>query len=192
MTPSVSVGIGTYQVTVTDANGCAATDEVIVKSGGNIVVNAGADVTTCSVSTTLTATVTGGVAPFTYKWSNGLLTPSVSVGIGTYQVTVTDANGCASTDEVIVKSGGNIVVNAGADITTCAPTANITPTVTGGTAPFTYKWSDGKTTPSVSVGVGTYRVTVTDANGCSGSDEIVVTTGSSNLRISSVAFYESR
>ena len=183
-TPSVSVGIGTYQVTVTDANGCTATDEVIVKSGGNIAVNAGADVTTCAPSTTLNATVTSGVAPFAYKWSNAATTSSISVGIGTYQVTVTDANGCAATDEVIVKSGGNIAVNAGADITTCAPTATITPTVTGGIAPFSYTWSNGKTTPSVSLGIGTYQVTVTDANGCSASDEIVVTTGSSNLKAS--------
>ena len=178
-TLAVTVGAGTYRISVTDANGCSASDEIVVSSG-NLTVSAGADIATCAATTTITPTVSGGIAPFKYIWSSGQTTPSVSVGAGTYRVSVTDANGCSGNDEITVTNSSNLSISAGNDITTCAATTTITPTVSGGTAPFSYKWSSGQTTASITVGAGSYHVTVTDANGCSANDTVMVTTGSSN------------
>ncbi len=175
---TITVGVGTYRLTVTDASGCSGTDEVIVSTANALNVNAGADKSVCSGATTLlSVAASGGSAPFSYLWSNLQTTPSVTVGAGTYRVTVTDASGCSGSDEVIVTTANVLNVNAGADKSVCAgATTLLSVAVSGGSAPFSYLWSNLQTTPSVTVGAGTYRVTVSDASGCSGSDEVIVTT----------------
>jgi hypothetical protein len=163
-------------------NGCTASTQIEVKNS-TPSVDLGADRTITSGQTaTLTATITKGVAPFTYAWSNGLpATPSVSVSTaGTYRVTITDANGCTATDAVIVtvSTNNSLVVNAGADASTCKNVSKtFTASVSNGTAPYTYLWSNAATTPSISVKTaGNYTVTVTDATGATGSDLVVLTT----------------
>ena len=137
---------GAYTVTVTDSNGCVTSCDVTVGSS---------DIPTCTTTTTdttcgdsngsATVSATGGVAPYTYIWSNGATTATASsLAAGTYTVTVTDLNGCSS------ECLANIVDSS-------APTCSITPTdtacgesngsaqanATGGTAPYTYAWSNG-------------------------------------------------
>ncbi len=179
--------VGIYTVTAQNpefgiGNGCTATAQIDVKNN-NPIVDLGADRTISSgQSATLTATVTRGLAPFTYLWSNNLgTTPSVSVSnSGTYTVTVTDANGCTATDAVVVtvSTNNSLIVNAGADATTCKNVAKtFTASVSNGVAPYTYLWSNAKTTASISVNTaGNYTVTVTDATGATGSDLVVLTT----------------
>ncbi|MBL7817600.1 MAG: SprB repeat-containing protein [Saprospiraceae bacterium] len=178
-TPSVNVGIGSYQVTVTDNNGCIRIAESKVLQSNILGISLGDDKTVCgNNTTTLTAIISGGTAPFSYSWSNNQTTPSVSVGVGSYQVTVTDSNGCSGSDQVQVQQSTRLTVNAGEDQTVCgSDSTTITATVLGGTAPFKYIWNNNQTIPSINVGIGSYQVTVTDANGCSGSDSIEVASG---------------
>lgn len=182
-TPSITVSTPqNYAVIVTNADffRCSATDDVDV-SLSTLVVLLGADKTVCpNATTTITPSISGGKAPFTYAWKNGQSTPSVTVGAGTYQVSVTDDNGCLSSDEVVVTTSNSLIANAGADKTVCSGlTTDLTATATGGVAPFTFHWSNGQNTPSVNVGIGTYQVTAMDANGCSANDEVIVKGGNS-------------
>ena len=97
----------TYIVTVTDGKGCTATNQVTIGTVDAPTVNAGNDVVLCiDGSTVLSASATGGVAPYIYNWSNGLGTgPNKTVSpeeTTTYSVTVTGNNGCVSHDFVTV------------------------------------------------------------------------------------------
>ncbi len=105
---SVTIGApGTYTVTVTGANGCSASDSVaITEDRAAPSVEAGLpQVLTCAApSVTQTASVTGGVPPYTYLWTPGDVTsPGITVDApGTYTVRVTGANGCSASDNVDV------------------------------------------------------------------------------------------
>ena len=81
------------------------------------------------------------------------------------------------TDDVEVFVIGQApIIDLGADIDICVGEQTyLTPTVTGGSGPFTYSWSTGQFGPTIIVGGGNYTVTVTDANGCQASDDIIVT-----------------
>jgi hypothetical protein len=145
-------------------------------------VSLGSDVSTCSTSPiTLTPSVSGGTPSYNYAWSNGSTNSTINVSTsGTYKITVTDSKGCTAIDEVVVTNGSGITVNAGNDVTICG-TSNVTlsASATGGNGAYTYKWSNGATTQSITTSsTGIFKVTVTDGNGCSGTDEVEVKTGS--------------
>ena len=126
----------------------------------------------CNGTGTGTATVsaTGGEAPYTYAWSNGGTTATITgLMAGTYSVTVTDANGCTDDCTATVGEPSGLTADCGSTDASCNGVADGTAdvTATGGSAPYTYAWSNGATTASLTgVAAGTYSVTVTDANGC--------------------------
>jgi gliding motility-associated-like protein len=115
--------------------------------------------------------VSGGTSPYTYLWSNGATTEDISgLDAGTYTVTISDANGCTTNTQVTVETIiSDITVTPVVTNTTCtASLGAINITVSGGTSPYTYLWSNGATTEDISgLDAGTYTVTITDANGCS-------------------------
>jgi hypothetical protein len=119
---------------------------------------------------TANASTTGGVAPYSYSWSNGATTQSVNgLTAGSYTVTVTDAtNNSMSTTVTVTQPTQLNVSTTKTDETTAGAndgTANATPS--GGTSPYSYSWSNGATTQSVTgLAPGNYTVTVTDTNGC--------------------------
>ncbi|PXY01312.1 hypothetical protein DF185_11765, partial [Marinifilum breve] len=161
---------GNYSVVVTDANGCSSTDDVNVTVHPNPTVDLGADQETCAGNT---ITLDAGNAGATYLWSNGSTTQTITVSTsGNYSVVVTDANGCSSTDDVNVTVHPNPVVDLGLDQETCAGN---TITLDAGNAGSTYLWSNGVTTQTIIVSTsGNYSVVVTDANGCSTTDDVNV------------------
>ena len=171
-TQNISVGTsGNYSVVVTDANGCSASDDVNVTINANPVVDLGADQSTCAGNT---INLNAGNPGATYLWNTGATTQTISASTsGNYSVVVTDANGCSATDDVNVTINVNPVVDLGADQSTCA--GNII-TLDAGNPGATYLWSTGETTQNILVGTsGNYSVVVTDANGCSASDDVNVT-----------------
>jgi gliding motility-associated-like protein len=168
----------TYNLTVTDANGCTDTDAITINVNAAPNANAGLDQTIC-VGQSATLTGSGGTG---YSWSSGGTSANETVSPGsnaTYTLTVTNAAGCQDTDDV------NVIVNAlpnafaGNDITVCnGGTATIN--ATGGTS---YNWNGGlgagasHTINNITVPV-TYTVTVTNANGCTNTDDIFINVGS--------------
>lgn len=174
-TPMITgLGAGTYTVTVTDANGCTASQTYIVMEPPLLNVNAvGTDVL-CPGETTGTANAVafGGTAPYTYEWSTGATTQVLNgLGAGTYTVTATDASNCTAVGTVTIDQAQAPIVTISATEVVCGEgsTGDATANVVGGTPPYTYLWSNGATTPTVSnLPEGTYTVTVTDANGCTG------------------------
>ncbi|MCB9185744.1 MAG: hypothetical protein H6601_03275 [Flavobacteriales bacterium] len=121
-------------------------------------------------SGSVSVAVQGGTSPYTYLWSNGATTSSVNgLAAGSYSVTVTDVNGCTKTCQTTVSQPNALSVDCSKVDGTCANNnqASVSVSASGGTAPYTYLWSNGATTASINgLAAGTYSVTVTDANGC--------------------------
>ncbi|HXH17590.1 MAG TPA: T9SS type A sorting domain-containing protein [Chitinophagales bacterium] len=122
------------------------------------------------------AAVNGGTPPYTYSWSTGATTDSIAgISTGHYTVTVTDAGGCMRAEYYTLSVSGVLLTVTAVSITqtTCPESSDgaIKVTTTGGTAPYTYNWSNGATGDSISgLPVGTYSVSVTDADGCFSSE----------------------
>ena len=129
-------------------------------------------------------TTTGGVAPYTYLWSNGATTPDLNpVAAGTYSVTVTDSNGCTNTmtNVVVTEPTPVTVVLNNVNDHAFMGTGEIHVVASGGTGPYTYVYYENATNVAplpahtindadiIGVTNGSYGVTVTDSNGCSRS-----------------------
>jgi HYR domain/Secretion system C-terminal sorting domain/SprB repeat/Putative metal-binding motif/Fibronectin type III domain len=176
-------GLVTY--TVTDAAGCTATTSITVTEPTALTATATATPVTCFGTATGTATVVAadGTAGYTYLWSNGQ-TGATATGLaaGTYSVVVKDANMCSTSTSVVVTAPAVLAATGVATNSTCtaATDGGVNLTVTGGTAAFTFLWSNGQTTEDLmAVAAGSYSVVVTDANGCTTSKSFTVV--SSNL-----------
>jgi len=166
-----NIPAGTYTLTATNATGCTAILTTAVQQPAAITATATATNVTCTNTTGgVNLTVSGGTAPYTYVWSNNATTQNLSgVTAGTYSVVITDANGCTATATATVsQSIATITLTPAVTNATCgANNGSITLAVNGGTAPYTYLWSNNATTQNLSnLGTGTYSVAVTDANGC--------------------------
>ncbi|MDP5172022.1 MAG: T9SS type A sorting domain-containing protein [Bacteroidia bacterium] len=123
----------------------------------------------------------GGANVFTYAWSNGDTTSSVAnLAAGIYTVVTTDGTGCSKTDTVnISTSGSNPTLSTDTNTWVgCASTGggSVSVSSTGGDGSYSYIWSNGATTASVSgLPAGSYTVTVSDGLGCQDFETITVT-----------------
>ncbi len=115
--------------------------------------------------------VTGGKAPYTYKWDSGATTALLkTLSSGEHTVTITDANGCTVTSTVNVSENiaslGVIVKQVGQINCSGQATGSLRTDISGGKGPYTYAWSNGQTTATAeSLKAGPYTVTVTDVVG---------------------------
>ncbi|WP_379092362.1 beta strand repeat-containing protein [Pedobacter sp. UC225_65] len=176
---------GTYTVTVTDANGCTTTQGFTITQPAALVATAGAVTNvSCNGGTNGSATVsvTGGTGGYTYSWSPSGGTGATASGLaaGTYTVTVTDANGCTTTQGFTITQPAALVAMASAQTNIAcsgSATGSATVSVTGGTGAYTYSWSPSGGTGATATGLtaGTYVVTVTDANGCTATQGFTLT-----------------
>ena len=173
----INVAGGTYTVVVTDGVGCSQTLSAVVTSPATLsLVVANYRNVQCSGSNDayVDVSVAGGIAPYTFSWSNGVSVLGntedlYNLGMGTYTLTVTDANGCLATISQTLTSPSALTGNLSITDESCFgdQTGTATANVSGGTAPYSYLWSTFATTQSISgIGSGVISVIVTDAHGC--------------------------
>ena len=176
------ISLGNHIVTIRDANFCnydvpfLITQPPIPLTAIALVENV-----KCFGAATgsINLTVAGGTPPYTYLWNNDETTKDLSnVPAGVYTVTVTDANLCTVTASATVSQPlAALEASATATDVKCfgEATGSVDLTVTGGTAPYTYSWSNGATTEDlVNIVAGVYTVTVTDANLCTATVPVTV------------------
>ena len=183
---------GTFTATVTDANGCVATQSINITQPPvlNVTIS-GVSHNSCNGDSIGTATglASGGVPPYAYSWNTTPVNtnPTISnLPAGTYTLTVTDSNGCINSASVTILQPLPINATTNVSNVSCYNGSNgsISTAITGGTAPFTYSWN---TTPvqttatAINLAAGTYTVTVTDSKGCSQTATATVTQPASPL-----------
>ena len=175
--------VGTYALTVTDGNGCSETASVTLTEPAEIQIATSTTTATCGNNdgTATVNTLGGGVAPFTYLWDDAAAQTTATASTllaGTYNVIVTDANGCEATEVANVLDLGSptVSITSSGDASCygiCDGFANIN--ISDGTAPYTIAWSNGNTTSTPNdLCAGNNTVTVTDNVGCVASTSVVI------------------
>ncbi len=189
-----NISTGTYTVTVTDSDGCSITISDTVTSPTSINTSTSSTPASCSGSTDGTATVTasGGAGNFTYLWGDNQMTATANnLTNGWHYVTVTDLNGCFVVDSAEVTVPNPIILNISGTDVLCnnGNTGTAMVVASGGAGNFTYLWNDANASTTSNISnliANTYIVTVSDANGCSTTESIMINEPTAlNLSISS-------
>jgi gliding motility-associated-like protein len=189
-----SLTAGAYHLIVKDSNNCYAVADITLKQSPRLAITLAPKHITCFPAGfsngEVNLTVSGGVAPFTYNWSNGATTEDITgLTEGYYRVRVTDLNGCQVTDSARVNTPPPLLYtktlsnhNGYGFNVSCYGLSDGTISIatTSGTAPFSYSWQgpDGYiSTDSLITGLkaGPYTLTITDSLQCAASEIITVT-----------------
>lgn len=194
---------GNYTVTITDANNCFISKDTVLSqpSAINAAINLFSNVKCKGESNgTATPSVSGGTPfanglKYSYLWSDASAqnTPVAhDLGVGTYTLTVTDANGCSNTANVsITEPATSVAATATQSKLGCfnQNTGEANVVAVGGTGSYTYLWSNlQRTQRAVNLGRQPYFVTVTDVNGCQAIDTVDINTFDSiRISISSIS-----
>ncbi|MEO1624215.1 MAG: gliding motility-associated C-terminal domain-containing protein [Bacteroidota bacterium] len=174
---------GTYDLTITDANGCTATVSETLTAPGDIVVTFVVDNVNCNGGSdgSIDVTITGGTAPYNFDWSDNSfdgMEDAMGVSAGTLVLTTTDANGCRKVTPIMVTQPDALVVSSSKTDINCNGDSNgsISLNVSGGTPGYTFAWSDAGVSGQNPTGLdgGTYTVTISDANSCTQTETITV------------------
>ncbi|MBW8051812.1 MAG: hypothetical protein FVQ77_16040, partial [Cytophagales bacterium] len=175
---------GTYTVSITDDSGCVASATVIISEPPALIASITSSTpVACNGDSTGSATVSvsGGTGGYTWSWlpygGSGPTADSLIAGI--YCVTVTDGNGCIANECVTINEPAALsTFIIGTDISCNGGTNGAADlTVTGGTGAgtYTYLWCHGPTSQDVgNLSADTFCVTVTDANGCTTVDSVII------------------
>lgn len=170
-----NISAGTYSVSISDNEGCVVSETFTITNQAGTLAITGMNVTNENCGNNqgaIDATVSGGILPYSYSWSNGAVSQDISgIEAGTFTLTVTDATGCSVNQATSVQNiSGNFTQTYGNAVNeVCNNNAgSIDIQIAGGTAPITYLWSNGATSQDLlNLSEGTYSCTITDANGCS-------------------------
>ncbi|HRH01554.1 MAG TPA: T9SS type A sorting domain-containing protein [Bacteroidia bacterium] len=167
-----NLSAGYYIITTVDGNLCTSIDSVEIIEPAVLLANLSSTSVTCFGNNdgVAMANPSGGVGSYTYSWSSGTTGQSSNnLTAGTYSVTISDANLCNITDTVSVLQPSLLIIDT-ILVTNASGGLNngsIDVIAMGGVLPYTYNWSDGSTTQSISnLSPGIYFVTITDQNGC--------------------------
>ncbi|MFN4911623.1 MAG: SprB repeat-containing protein, partial [Flavobacteriales bacterium] len=178
-------------LSILDANNCIFSLPISVSQPDTLQLNFNVTNIACfgNLSGAIDLSVSGGTPGYTFLWSNSQSTEDLTnLNIGWYNVLVTDALGCQSYDSAQITQPITplTLLITGTNITCFGFTngsINLTPQ--GGTAPYLYNWSNGATTEDLTgLSAGNYTVTVTDANGCTATTSLTISTPAAALAIS--------
>jgi subtilisin family serine protease len=171
---NTALGAGSYTVIIMDANNCTLNHNVVISAPAAITATALTTDATCNGFTDGTAslTINGGTPAYSEDW--GGLNPN-ALAAGVHNVTITDANGCTSSESVTINEPTALVVTGSVTDETTGNDGAVDITVSGGSAGYTYDWGTNGTSEDLTgLAAGTYTVTVTDANGCFTTESYVV------------------
>ncbi len=187
-TPTITnLSAGTYFVTVTSNGGCVTTDTVIITAPSSPVTAITTQSnTTCFGGNNGTATVvpSGGTGPYSASWNTNPVQNNLTASnltAGSYIVTVTDNNGCVTTQNVTITQPQSLSFNTvNIQDVSCFSGSNgsISISINGGTGPYSYNWNNNSLPNSSTVTnltAGVYLVSVTDANGCTAINQYTIT-----------------
>src|SRR5690606_11367050 len=164
---------------------CSILDTFVINEPAELLVTVANDSLLCFGDTgTLTAVTTGGTPPYSFDWTHINAPPEpqtiTGLGPGNYVVIVTDANGCTALANGSVYEPPALLINVTTDPLVCYgdATSDIDLWVIDGTPPYVIDWDNlpGNDDPEDQAGMpaGTYTVTVTDGNGCTKVEVVVI------------------
>ena len=163
---------GTYTYTVTDGNGCTVVDEATISEPPAITILENIIEVDCNgnSSGSIDVNVSGGAGNYQYVWQSGEMTQDIdNLSAGEYTVTVTDTNDCSNVQDWTINEPPTIDIGSNPFLTSCfdSEDGGAQMSINGGVGNFSYLWSNGAVNQNLSgVGVGTYKLTVTDGNFC--------------------------
>jgi gliding motility-associated-like protein len=177
-----NIGVGNYTVTATSGIACPALASIIVSEPTMLKGIPSIVPQKCvAANGSINSNVSGGTTPYVYLWSNNQTTSNINnLNAGFYSLQVKDNNGCLlNLNSIEVKhTQENVFISLGADINIC----NGEKVVLNPGSFFSYLWQDSSTSKTFTVAKsGTYKVIVTDTNGCTGSAIINATEDCSGI-----------
>ncbi|MFN7326669.1 MAG: Ig-like domain-containing protein, partial [Chitinophagales bacterium] len=161
-----------FTVTVTDGNGCTTTTSASLSTPADLQLSANTLDLDCYgvLEGSIELLPTGGTGNKSYLWSNGVTTKDLAdLAAGSYTVVVTDGNGCTKSASYTITSPDELLITDNITDLVCfnIPTGGIALSITGGTAPLQFNWSNSSTTQDLTtLSAGEYSLTITDNNGC--------------------------
>jgi hypothetical protein len=173
---------GTYYVTISDNQGCSWTKPAIINDEGAPDYSAAAS-SIKNISCygrkdgSLYIFPTGGIPPYTYRWSNGATTQDISdLSKGQYDLRITDSKGCAKTRSFTITEPEPLKLRSTCLDADCGEmNGSAEMIVSGGTKPYAYTWSSGQTSNTATgLAGGVYKVIVTDFKGCIDSTKVSI------------------
>ncbi|WP_290847413.1 PKD domain-containing protein [Flavobacterium sp.] len=164
---------GNYDLTVTDANNCQTMLSAVITQNPEISITYTATTITCygANDANLTVSLSGGVAPYTFTWSNmATILNQTNLAAGDYIITVTDALGCVKSLLINIPEAPIFTINPVVVQISChgEQDGSIALNLVGGIAPISLVWSDGSPAGLTrnNLVAGTYSVTITDSKPC--------------------------
>jgi hypothetical protein len=180
---TAGLAAGAYTVTVTDNFGCSDAKPFNVQEPSALSLTATpVNMVSCFGGSdgNAEALANGGTAPYGYSWSNGTTTAIAgNLSAGTYSVIITDQHGCTEIKNTVISEPALLTTTQQTlTMVSCHGGSNGTASFSaaGGTAPYTYSWSNGAVTANTSgLSAGTYNLTVTDDKGCVTTSSVLIT-----------------
>lgn len=184
------LGPGIYSVTLTDASGCSVNGSGTVAAGVSLLVVSGTATDNLCFGDNQGAidlSVSGGQAPLVTLWNDGVQTEDrTGLSSGIYSVTVSDGVGQLAQLSFTISEPSqlNLATSSTNETISGASDGTASSTVSGGTPPYTFAWSNGETTAAVAnLAAGQYVLTLTDANGCDTQGSVSIAAGPSPLAL---------
>ena len=175
-----SLGPGTYEITVTDANGLTRSESLSISAPSPLLIYLDQRKPSCEGNRdgALILSGFGGTGTRSWRWNHGPTSSSLfGLSTGEYRVTMTDQNGCEISESYQIERAEAPVILANATNPVCFGDENgqVSLEVIAGEAPFVHLWDHGPMGPMIqNLRPGTYRVFTSDANGCRDTAEVTL------------------